>query len=84
MQVVPELVCTQTAAMAILHTELGTLGPHLLGVPGTRFHDVQDDSHPVFVLVAHNAFICVRSLTNDDFLVLVGVEFERAQGFLAK
>jgi len=78
-QVVPQLVRAQAAPVAVLHSEVGALGPHLFGVAAIRLHDIENNSDPVFVLVSHDAFIRVGSIALDEVLDLWLAQFWRDQ-----
>jgi len=73
-EVVPEELCALAAAMAIIDPEEGALGPAvLLHVLAFGLHYVQNDGHPILIIVPNDALVGVGSVGGDDAVPLAGV-----------
>lgn len=72
-EVVPEEISTDCASMPVVNTEEGAFGPLvILVVFGLGFHNIQNDSHSVLVVVSYDALIRVSTITSNEAISLVG------------
>ena len=62
MQIVPEEVSSIGAAVAVVDSEERSFGPVLHIRFIRRLHDIQNDGHPVFIVVPHNPLVCVGAV----------------------
>ena len=65
MKIVSQEVSTGVSTMAVEYAEEGTLGPVLDFFLAWRLHDVEDDTHSVFVVISYDSLICVGSVAHD-------------------
>ena len=71
MQVVAQIVSTRSAAMAIVNPEKRALRP-VLAVFVLRLHDIENDSHTVFVVVSDNPLVGIGRIRRDYSVPLGG------------
>ncbi len=71
MQVISQEVSTSSTTMSIENSKEGALGP-LLTLSWMRLQDVENDAHPVLIVISNDTLVCVCSIRSNNAILLVG------------
>jgi hypothetical protein len=68
MEVISEILCTQTSAMAIIESEERAFRP-VWKILFFGLYEVKYDSNSVFVVASHNSLVSVGCVSDDDAIL---------------